>query len=44
MIFWLVCRNCVYGCVVTMCLSGGFWSEAICSKAVVGCKLGIRSQ
>ena len=22
--FWFVCMNCVYGCVVVMCLSGGF--------------------
>ena len=27
--------NCVYGCVVMMCLSGGFGSEAICSKTIV---------
>ena len=22
--FWFVCRNCVYGCVDAICLSGGF--------------------
>ena len=32
---WFVCKNCVYGCGVLMCLSGGFWSEAICSKTFV---------
>ena len=21
---WFVCRNCIYGCVGVMCLSGGF--------------------
>jgi hypothetical protein len=25
----------VYGCVVVMCLSGGFWSEVIRSKTIV---------
>ena len=25
----------MYGCVVMMCLSGGFWSEVMCSKTVV---------
>ena len=30
-----VCRNCVYGCVVVMCLSGGFGSKAIRSKILV---------
>ena len=27
--FWFVCRNCVYGCIDVMCLSGGFGSDAI---------------
>ena len=35
MMFWFVCKNCVYGCVDIMCLSGGFWSNAIRSKIVV---------
>ena len=33
--FWCVCKNCVYGCVIEMCLSGGFRSEAMCSRIVV---------
>ena len=33
--FWFVWRNCVYGCMVMMCLSGGFWSEAIRSNTIV---------
>ena len=32
---WFVCKNCVYGCGVCMCLSGGFWSVAIRSKTIV---------
>ena len=35
MMFWFVCMNCVYGCVVKMCLSGGFCSKAIRSNIVV---------
>jgi hypothetical protein len=30
-----VCRNCVYGCGVMICLSGGFGSEAIHSRTIV---------
>jgi hypothetical protein len=33
--FWFVCRKCVYGCVDVMCLSGGFCSEAIRSSIIV---------
>ncbi len=33
--FWFVCRNCVYGCVDAMCLSGGFCSDVICSNTFV---------
>ena len=34
-IFWFVCRNCVYGCVDVICLSGGFWSVAMLSNSIV---------
>ena len=32
---WLVVMNFVYGCVFWMCLSGGFWKNAIFSRSVV---------
>jgi hypothetical protein len=35
MMFWCVCVNCVYGCGVVMCLSGGFCSSVIFSSSVV---------
>ena len=35
MMSWFVWRNCVYGCMVMMCLSGGFWSVAIRSNTIV---------
>ena len=27
--------NCVYGCIVRICLSGGFCSKAILSRSIV---------
>ena len=35
MMSWFVFRNCVYGCGVVMCLSGGLRSKAIFSKIFV---------
>ena len=32
---WFVCKNCAYGCIVVMCLSGGIGSEAIRSRIIV---------
>ena len=33
--FWFVCMNCIYGCMIVMCLSGGFGSDAILSNTFV---------
>ena len=35
MMCWFVCMNFVYGCVVVICLSGGFCSRAILSRSNV---------
>ena len=35
MMLWFVCRNWVYGCIVVICLSGGFGSKVIFSKISV---------
>lgn len=33
--FWFVCVNNVYGCVFSMCLSGGFCNSVIRSNSIV---------